>query len=55
MYRITWLERNSNGLTLHSLTTPSAVVACTVYTALRLRRSVIAPRLWTRNNGLIRA
>jgi hypothetical protein len=55
MYRITWLMRQPDGLTLYTMTTPSAVVACTVYTALRLRRSVIAPRLWTRNNGLIRA
>ena len=55
MYRITWLIRDPSGLTLQTLTTPSAVVACTVLTALRLRRSVIMPRLWTRNNGLVHA
>lgn len=55
MYRITWLMRQPSGLILQTMTTPSIVVACTVHTALRLRRSVIAPRLWTRNNGLVTA
>lgn len=55
MYRITWLTAEPTGLTLHTLTTPSAAVAVMVLTALRLRRSIILPRLWTRNGGLVAA
>lgn len=53
MYRITWLTRTPQGLVLHTLTTPSAAVACTVVFALRIARNAIAPRLWTRNTALI--
>lgn len=53
MYRITWLYRSANGLRLATLTTPSAMVAVTLTIALKVSRSAIAPRLWTRNAALI--
>lgn len=55
MYRITWLARTGTGFKLYTLTTPCAFTAITTLFALKLKRQVLVPRLWTRNNALVPA
>lgn len=55
MYRITWLNRTTDGLHLNNITTPSPAVAVTLILALKASPWAIAPRLWTKSLALVPA